>query len=156
MAKTFFGKLLAIFGNAFSHVFRGAKKTYDNLSDEEKAALLHGSGVISIINTEVGKTPAEIRDSILATYPDLDLPKLENGLFIIAHAFNLVPQENNIEDIIAKLQAYLSNLKGNIWESISHDLAGLLSIVFAPVGSKFGALISLLEYVYHKYIKKDA
>lgn len=153
---TFFGKILAIFGNIFSHVFKGAKKTYDKLSPEEQAALLHGSGVISIINTEIGKTPTEIRDAILVAYPDLDETKLENGLFTIAHAFNLAPQENNIEDIIAKLQTYLSSLKGNIWEGISHDLAGLLTIIFAPVGSKFGALISLIEYVYHRYIKKDA
>lgn len=151
---TFFGKLFGWIGDIFSHVFEGAKKTYESLTPEQQAALLHGSGIIDILNTEVGKTPAEIRALIIQRFPDLDEAKLEAGLIATAHAFNLAVDINSIEDVIAQLQAYLSSLHGNIWESISHGVAGLLAVLFSPSDTKFAAIGSLVEYVYQTFFKK--
>ena len=63
---------LSFLGKFFTHLFNGAQKAYDKLSPEEKASLIHGSGIIDILNKEIGKTPSEIRALILAKYPDFD------------------------------------------------------------------------------------
>jgi len=156
--KTFFGRLLQhigdFFGAIFHSVMAGAAKTFDNLSPEIKAALLHGSGIIDIINSMLSNTPDEIRAAIKTTFPDVDEAALETGLFAIAHGFNLLPAENNLNDCIAKLQAYLSAQQGNTWSAISNGAAQLLAVILAPAGTKFGAIASLMEYVYQTFFKK--
>ena len=154
MPKTFFGKLFEAIGSIFTHVFNGAKKTFNQLSDEQKEALKHGSGVMALITQELGKTPAEIRYLILTQFPDLDVPKLEAGLFQIAHSFNLLPKENDLEDIIGKLQTYLESLNGNFWDGITQAAANILAVFMAPAGTKFAAVASLMEYVYQTFFKK--
>lgn len=154
MSKTFFGRLLLIIGGVFTHLFQGAKKTYEDLPADQQAALQHGSGVIAIISQEVGKEPAEIRADIKAQFPDLDEASLENGLFTVAHAFNIEPKLNDIDDCISLLQTYLTTLTGNVWEGITHSLASLLAVIVAPPGTKFAAVGSLIEYVYETYFQK--
>lgn len=157
--KTFVGKLLAsivgIFGGIFSHVLSGAEKTFEQLPDAVKDSLIHGSGIIDIINAMLDNTAAEIIAAIQEKYPDVDIKALEAGLFTIAHGFNLLPEANNLDDVISKLQAYLKSLKGVVWADISHSASLLLAIILAPAGTKFGAIANLIEYVYQTFIKKD-
>lgn len=152
--KTFFGKILEAIGNTFGSVLRGAKKTFDQLLPEQQAALLHGSGVLAFITQELEKTPGEIRDGILEKFPDLDVAKLESGLFQIAKAFNLNVEANNLEDLIEKLQKYLNSFQGSLWEWIVQSAAGAFAIVLAPPGTRFAAIGQLLEVVYQKFFKK--
>lgn len=145
---------LAFLGKFFTHLFSSAEKAYDKLSDEEKASLKQGSGIIDILNRAVGKKPTEIRAIILAKYPELDEAKLEDGLFKLAHAFNVFPEENNFDDIIVKLQLYLTMHTGKVWDAIVQSAANVLSIVFAPTGTIFAKIGMLMEFVYRKFIKK--
>jgi|ERR1017187_655719 hypothetical protein len=156
--KTFFGKLLAdivsIFGGIFHAVMSGAETTFNNLPPATQAALLHGSGVMVFITTEVGKLPAEIRAAILAKFPDINEAALETGLYEIANGFKLNPIQGNLDDTIAKLQAYLTGLQGNVWNAIVQGAANILAVVLAPAGTKFGAITTLMEYVYQTFFAK--
>lgn len=155
MSKTFFGKILAAIGGIFVGLFKSAKKTFEQLTPEQQEALKNGSGIIALINTELGKTPAEVRASIKEQFPNLDEATLETSLFQIAHAFNLTPKVGNLEDCIYLLQTYLSLQKGNTWDGITHAAASLLAIFLAPAGTKFAAVSSLIEYVYQHFFKKQ-
>lgn len=156
--KTFFGRLIAdvvgALGSIFKHVMNGAEKTYNELPQEAKDALLHGSGVMEFINSTVGKLPEEIEAGILEKFPDLDAEKLKAGLLQISKAFNLGVDENSITDIISKLQAYLNSLEGNVWDAIVQGAANILAIFLAPAGTKFAAISSLMEFVYQTFFKK--
>ncbi len=158
MSKTKVGLLiqhiLHAVGSIFKHSIKGAEKDYNNLSDEDKAALQHGAGVLTFISQQIDKTPAEIKESILEEFPDLDVDNLEKGLYTIAHAFNLAPEENNVEDTIAKLKAHFDGLHGTVWNAIVQAAAGIFSFVVAPAGSKLSAGIDLVKYVYLAFFKK--
>jgi hypothetical protein len=154
MSKTFFGRLIALIGSIFAHVLKGAEKTFNELTPEQQAALKHGSGVTALISQEAGKLPAEVHADILKTFPDLDEASLETGLFTVAHAFNLAPKANDLDDCIALLQAYLSTLTGSVWEAITQGVAGVLSVIFSPTGTRFAAVGQLLEYVYETFFQK--
>ena len=159
MAKTFFGKLLAdvwgIFGSIFKHVISGAEQTYNELPQATKDALLHGSGVLDFINTEVDMLPETIEAGILAKFPDLTADSLTAGLTLIAQAFKLdVANGDPIVDVITKLKAYLQSLQGTTWDIIVQGAANLLAIFLAPAGTKAGAITQLMEYVYQTFFAK--
>jgi len=158
--KTWAGKILAAIwgglGSIFKHVIEGAEKTFNELPQEQKDALKNGSGIMEIIKTMLTATPAEVRAAIQEQYPDLNEADLETGLFAIAHTFNLAPEENNLDDVIAKLQQHLQAATSNsIWDGILHTGSLLLAVALAPQGTIFGAIANLAEYVYRKYIQKD-
>ncbi len=134
-------------------LFKAAKREYDSLPQSEKDALQQGSGIFDIINTEVDKTPAEIRALIIAKYPNLDEAKMEAGLFEVAHTFNLLVEDNNFDDLITKLKAFLATQEGSKWEGVIQSMANILTIVFSPT-TVFAKIGMLMEYVYRKFIKK--
>lgn len=152
MAKIKFFQAIGLF---FVGLFNQAKKAYFKLSETEQNALVHGSGIVGIINSMTAEAPDLVREAILSKYPDLNIGILENGLFNLAHSFNLVPQSNSLEDIIAVLQGYFAGLTGKVWAGISHSAAGILAIIFAPAETKFAKFAQLLEWVYQTYIKED-
>lgn len=159
MSKTFVGKILAsivgFFGSIFKHVIEGAEKTFNDLPEATKEALIHGSGIMDIIKSMLDSTPDQIRAAIKEQFPDVDEQALEAGLFTIAHAFGLAPEENNIDDCISKLQQHLINAtSNNVWDGILHTGSLLLAVILAPKGTVFGAIATLGEYVYQKYIQK--
>lgn len=160
MSKTRVGLLLQhilqFVGSLLRHSLTGAEKDYNALSDEDKAALQHGAGVLKFISQEIGKTPAEIRAGILVEFPDLNEAQLETGLYTIAHAFNLAPEQSNLEDTIAKLQAYFTTLTGPIWNQIVQTAAGIFAVIVAPKGSKLSTAVDLIKYVYLAFFKKTA
>jgi hypothetical protein len=156
--KTFFGKLIStvigFFGSIFKHVMEGAEKTYNELPEETQQALLHGSGVMDFINSQVGAIPADIEAAILEKFPDLNITSLTTGLLAVAKGFNLNVDENSLSDIITKIQAYLKSLEGNVWDAIVQGAANIVAIFLAPAGTKFGAIASLMEYVYQTFFRK--
>jgi hypothetical protein len=158
MAKTFFGRLIAdivsLFGSIFHSVLNGAEKTYNNLPQATKDALLHGSGVMAFITQEVGMLPSEIRTGILAKFPDLNEAELEAGLYAVANGLKLNPTQNNLDDTIAKLQTYINSFQGNTWNSVVQGAAEVLAVFLAPAGTKFGAIASLIEYIYQTFFAK--
>lgn len=158
MSKTFFGKLLQEIENVFGAIFSGllgaAKQAYDNLPSDVQNALQHGSGILSVINSDLTAVPADVIASIQAKFPDVNVKDLQAGLFKIVHTFGLAADENSLEDIIVKLQTYLSSVKGSEWEGISSMAAQILSIFFAPAGTQFGKIVMLIEYVYQRFFRK--
>lgn len=153
--KRFFGRLLAAIGSIFTGLFNEMKKVYNDLPQEAKDALLHGTGIIDILNTEIGKTPAELRALILSKYPDLDETKLEEGLFRLIHVFKLLPDSNNIDDVITAIQSHLKSLEGKEWATFSHAASSLLAALFSGPETKVASIVSLIEYVYQHFFKKQ-
>jgi len=135
-------------------LFKAAKREYDKLPQAEKDALQQGSGIFDIINTEVDKTPAEIRALIIAKYPTLDEAKMEAGLFEVAHTFNLLVEANNFDDLITKLKAFLASQQGAKWAAVVQSMANIAAIIFAPEGTIFAKVGMIMEYVYQHFIKK--
>lgn len=150
----FLFKFFSLIGHIFDSLFKGARKAYNSLTPEQKAALLHGSGIIDIINASLDKTPTEIRELITTKYPDIPEPLLESGLFALAHSFKLVPASNSLEDVIEAIKNHLKSFeKGKTWAVISHSLAVGLSAILSPE-TKVAAIVSLIEYIYQHLIKK--
>lgn len=156
--KTRVGRILAgiinFIGGIFSHTLAGAEKDYDNLTDEEKASLQHGAGVMTFISQEIDKEPDIVRQAIIEEFPDLDESKLETGLYTIAKALNLSPEANNLDDTIAKLQAHFNSLHGSVWSGIVQSSAYIFSVAVAPPGAKVSKFIDLIRYVYLAFFKK--
>lgn len=156
--KSFFGRLIAsvvsFFGSIFKHVMEGAEKTFDELPQETQDALIHGSGVMDFINSQVGELPENIEAAILEKFPDLNIDSLKSGLLAVAKGFKLNVDENSLADIIAKIQGYLKSLEGNVWNAIVQGAANIVAVFLAPAGTKFGAIASLMEYVYQTFFRK--
>lgn len=70
-------------------------------------------------------------------FPDINEQQLEAGLYAVANGFKLNPVENNLNDTIAKLQAYISSFQGNTWNAITQGAAEMLAVFLAPAGTKF-------------------
>lgn len=70
-------------------------------------------------------------------FPDINEQQLEAGLYAFANGFKLNPVENNLNDTIAKLQAYISSFQGNTWNAITRGAAEVLAVFLAPAGTKF-------------------
>lgn len=159
--KTFFGRLLVtivgLFGSIFHHVLAGAEETYKNLTPEQQSALLDGSGILNLINSMLTSSVTEIRAAIQEQFPNVSEAALEAGLFEIAHIFNLTPTDGDLDDCIAKLQAYLASKtqQSSTWDNIMHSASLALATILAPAGTKLGAFAMLIEYVYQTFIKKD-
>lgn len=157
--KTFFGKLIAAvwgaLGSIFQHVMSGAEKTFNELPEETKDAIIHGSGILDFINKEVGKLPEEIEAGLKEMFPDVNEESLKAGLLAICKGLNIGVDENSIPDMIGKLQAHISSLEGNVWDAITQGAANVLAIFLAPAGTKFAAVASLMEYVYQTFFKKS-
>lgn len=156
--KTFFGRLIAsvigFFGSIFKHVMEGAEKTFNELPKETQDVLLHGSGVMEFINTQVDALPEDVEAAILEKFPDLNMDSLKVGLLAVAKGFKLDVDENSLHDIVSKIQAYLKSLEGNVWNAIVNGAANIIAVFLAPAGTKFGAIASLMEYVYQTFFKK--
>jgi hypothetical protein len=141
-------------GQFFEGLFNAARKTYNKLSDEQKAALVHGSGLVAIINANIEGTPADVRAMIATKHPNLDIEKLEAALFKVAQSFGITDLQS-ADDAIAAIQGHLSGLSGKTWAVASHAAASLFSALFAPQETKVATIVSLIEFVYRHFIKKD-
>lgn len=150
-------KLLSIIGDFFTSLFGGAKKTWKKLSPEVQAALLNGSGIIEIINTNVDEAPDFVIELIQKAFPNLDIEKLKDGLHQAALGLTVAESINNadLQTTIENLQAYLKGLQGTTWAKISQALALGIAAALAPPTTKFAAISSLIEFVYHSFIKKS-
>lgn len=151
------GTLLHKIGDFFGALFNGAKKAWKKLSPEIQSALLHGSAVVEAINSNIDKTPDFIIEFLLQKFPDLNIDRLKAGLAEVAKGLKIAEDTNSddLATLIQNIQKYLSEQKGALWAAISHSIASIFAIAVAPGGTKFAAISSLIEWVYHTYIKKD-
>jgi hypothetical protein len=155
--KNFLGKLLAAIGSLFTGLFNEAHRVWKKLSPEIQAAMLHGSAIVDVINKNIDAAPAFIIELLQKKFPDLTLEKLHSGLNEVAKGLNIAETVNNDElgTLIEKLQVYLNSLNDGVWAGISHTIASIFAVITVPAGTKFATISSLMEYVYHHFIKKD-
>ena len=150
-------KLLAKIGQFFSGLFNGATKTWNKLEPQVKNAILHGSAIVEVINTNLDKAPDFVFDLIQKKFPDIDKEKLHTGLHQISGALGIAEDISSpdVLTLIQNLQIYLSGLKGKVWANISGTIAKALAAALAPPDTKFAAISALMEFVYHSFIKKE-
>lgn len=150
-------KLLSLIGLFFTGLFNSAQKTWNKLSPEVKAALMNGSGIIEIINSNIDQTPDFVIQLIQKKFPELTIEKIKDGLHQAALGLSIANEINNadLKATIVNLQKYLEGLKGTTWAKISQTLALGFAAAIAPKGTKFAAISSLMEFVYHSFIKKN-
>lgn len=154
--KTGIGRLLAKIGQFFEGLFNAAAKTYNAQSQEVQDALKDGSEILDIINRNVTEAPEFVIDLIQKAFPALTREVLLNGLKEVAKGINQADAiaADTLEDTVKNLQAYLESLEGKFWAGVSELSAKLLAVFFAPAGTKWVTISSLMEYVYHKLVKK--
>lgn len=154
--SNFISNLLDKLGHFFKGLFNEAERAWNKLEPEIQTALLHGSGVIAIVNENLDKTPDFVFELIQKKFPDLTEEKLKAGLVKVNEAFKIAEDINNADllTLLKNLQTFLSSLHGSFWEGVSSTLAQLLSIALAPEMTPFAKISLLAEFVYNKFIKK--
>lgn len=152
-----FQKLFAVIGHFFGDLFNGAAKAWRKLSPEVQNSLLHGSAIVKAINDNINSTPDFILDFVRSKFPDLSLNALKTGLQKVTEGLNVAEGINtdDLQAMIKAIQGYLATKKGTTWAAISHTIGSLFAIGVAPAGTKFALISSLLEFVYHRFIKHD-
>lgn len=150
--KSFLGKV----GSFFSSLFNAAQRTWNQLPSEVKTGILHGSGIVNILNDNIDKTPEEVVKLIETAYPDLTPTSLNSALANLMHGLNLeLITEDTLESIVEKLMDYLRPLEGKLWAAISNTVASILSVFLAPPETKVATITSLMEFAYQRYIKRN-
>jgi len=154
--KTWLGRILAKIGDIFEGIFNAAAKTYNNQSPEVQAALKDGSEILNIINNNVKEAPEFVIELIQKAFPNLDRETLLEGLKQVSKGINQTDAilADTLEETILNLQKYLESLEGTFWAGVSELSAKLLAVFFAPSGTKWVVISSLMEYVYQKIVKK--
>lgn len=156
LEKSGIGRLLAKIGQFFEGLFNAAAKTYNAQSQEVQDALKDGSEILDIINRNVTEAPEFVIDMIQKAFPSLTREKLLEGLSAVAKGINHADAiaADTLEDTIKNLQEYLESLEGTFWAGVTELSAKILAIFFAPAGTKWVTISSLMEYVYQKLVKK--
>jgi hypothetical protein len=156
-------KFLAKLPSFFASFFNAAKKAWYKLSPEIQKAMVHGSGVIAVINKYLTAAPEFVIDAIKQKFPDLHIEQLTTGLNKVAEALNIAESMNNAELAITvtNIQKYLATHKPDIlvksktWALISHTAASAISIFLAPAETTVATITNLIEFGYQEFIKKD-
>jgi hypothetical protein len=143
------------FLHIFSDLFHSTEKAWQKLEPEVQNALIHGSGIIKILNDNIEKTPDEIFALIQQKYPDITKEKLEGALTKVNTDLGIAGSAvaPDLETSIQNLQKYLSSLKGKFWETASSILSQSLAIIFAPDETPFAKVVQFIEWVFRKKVK---
>lgn len=147
-------KLLEKIGEFFSSLFNGANRTWKKVSPEVRNALLQGSGIVAIINKNIDQLPDFVLDLILKQYPDLPVEKIKEVLLEVGKVTN-IEISDDILVTIQNVQKYLSERTGKVWAIASDTLAKVIAVFLAPKDTKVASIISLIVFVYHRFIKKE-
>lgn len=150
-------KLLHAIGDWFTNLFKSAEKLWKKISPELQEALMQGSEFVNIINTNLDATPDFIFELLQQKYPDLTKEQLHEYLKKALEGTSVAYEVTNqdLETNILALQKYLGSLEGTTWAKISGLIAQGYAAAKAPAGTKWAAIASLINFVYHSFIKKD-
>jgi hypothetical protein len=149
--------LLGKIGDFFTKLFAGADHAWKKQSPIFQAAMIRGSGIIAIMNANVGLTPQFILDAIKKKFPDFTEDKIKSLLKQTGEGL-AIGEGINSDDLLTMIEAFVAFLakqKGTNWERISRTLALGIAVAIAPGETKFEAFASLIGYVYHAFIKHD-
>lgn len=144
-------------GDWFSHIFQGAKQTWEKVSPEVQSALIQGSTIVALINKYRSETPQFVID--LMEKKGIPVDKALEVLNKYSSYIGVAQDINNpdILTTVSNLQQYFDKVKpqGKVWAILSHSAAGLISVFLAPPATKVASIVSLLEYVYQEIVKPD-
>lgn len=152
-------KLLSKIGDVFSHLFDGAKRTWNNLEPKVQEAMVTASKYVDIINTNIQEAPDFVIDLLKKQFPNLPIEKITEIALTVSKDLHIAVDENSpdLVVLITNLQKHLSEVKpadgGKTWAKISHTAYLAIAVLLAPASTKISVLISLAEYVYHDLIK---
>jgi hypothetical protein len=150
----FLADLVKKFGDWFADIFKHSEELYEKLTDEEKKAAEWAYGVIAVVNANLDKVPAEIKEIIADKYPDLS-PDLIHG-FLDRLLNDLKAVDNKIpltlEDALEALKTYLSKLDGDVWKTISSGVGSALAVLLSP-GTPVQKFTAVAEYIYQVFVK---
>lgn len=144
------------FGDWISGLFGHAETVYQQLEDEAKKAAVWGSGIISVLNLTIGKTPEVVKQLFQAKFPELSFDVIQGFLDRLQQRFDSA--SNNIaltlDQAIQWAQGWLASHKddNSAWGIISSAASNFLSILFSP-GTAIEKFISIGVYVYHMIVK---
>lgn len=141
------------FLHIFTDLFNSAEKAWHKLEPKVQDALIHGSGIIKILNDNLEKTPDVVFTIIQEKYPDITKEYLHDGLNKVAEAFKI--PDADLLTTIENLQVYLLSMSGSgeVFDAIRSALAQILAIALAPKETLFAKIVSLVEWVFRKKVK---
>jgi hypothetical protein len=149
--------LISKIGEFFTNLFAGAEHAWKKLSPEVQAAMLKASGIVAVINANIGLTPQFILDAIKKKFPEFSEDKIKSILKSAGEGL-AVGEGINSDDLLKMIEAFdafLAKQKGTNWERMSRTIALGIAVALAPGATKLEALASLIGYVYHAYVKHD-
>lgn len=142
-------ELLQKIGQFFSGLFNAAQRTWNQLPQNVKTAMVDASGILKIFNVYIDKTPEEIKALIETSYPGLTVEKLS----LVATAWNLSFTEGDYVSVVGAIQEHLRPLEGNFWANASDTFASLLAAINAPDGTHYSIISMLMSWVYHRFVR---
>ncbi len=143
------------FLHIFTDLFNSVEKAWNKLDPKVQDAVIKGSGVISIINSNLQSTPDVVFDLIEKKYPDVTKENLTAALANVTDKLNVAQGIANPDLLttIKNLQTYFSGFQGKFWEGTASTASQLLSIALAPDETPFAKVALFIEYVYREKIK---
>jgi hypothetical protein len=143
------------FLHIFTDLFNSTEKAWHKLEPEVQSALIHGSGIIKIINDNIDKVPDEVFALIQQKYPDITKENLESALQKVNTDLGIAGTiaSQDLLTSIKNLQIYLGSLKGKFWETASSILSQSIAIIFAPDETPFAKVVQFIEWVFRKKVK---
>jgi hypothetical protein len=143
------------FLHIFGDLFNSTEKAWNKLEPEVQTALVHGTGVIDIINKNVAATPDIVWELIQKKFPDLTKDKVEGALAKATQDLKVAESIANPDVLtsIKNLQTYFAGLKGKFWQGASSTISQLLAIALAPDETPFAKVVQFVEWVYRKFHK---
>lgn len=143
------------FLHIFTDLFNSVEKAWNKLDPKIQDALVHGSGIIGIINQNLEATPDVVFDLIQKKFPDISKAKLEAALGEVTDKLKVAQDTANTDLLttIKNLQTFFTGFHGKFWEGTASTASQLLSIALAPDETPFAKIAMFIEFVYRKKIK---
>lgn len=143
------------FLHIFTDLFNSVEKAWNKLDPKIQDALVHGSGIIGIINQNLEATPDVVFDLIQKKFPDISKEKLQTALGEVTDKLKVAQDTANPDLLttIKNLQTFFTGFHGRFWEGTASTASQLLSIALSPDDTPFAKIAMFIEYVYRKKIK---
>lgn len=155
--ENFFKKI----GLFFRSLFNSAERTWKKVSPEVRDALTQGSSIVDIINRNMQTAPEFVIELIQKAHPSLDRLSILAALRAVADALNIaedIVEKDELPEVLQAIQKHLEKVKSDrsaLWAGLSSLAAQVIALAFAPKGTKWATFVTLIEFVYQRFIKKD-
>jgi hypothetical protein len=144
--RTFAGHLLHLsFKEVFNHDIpkllnlgeteaEALQKGWEKLGPEVQDSLLHASGIINEITSDLSKAPQDVIDSVLAKFTDIKVEDLNQWLAKVSGIFTGAAINVNQDGAqsVLNLQNYFKQFEGNKLSGILSWFAQALATIIKP------------------------